>query len=233
MDISSLISLINSHLGLHGIVVPGYTQNYYSDNEALGILYRTIPNILPTFLDRDKTYSNQVLSALIDKCIDDVELVDAIYGSIWKVAKSGNYRTIPYWRLAQDMNYSLSALSRKRKLMGEAFARALVRLDYHASTVKEVVVIPATSRIDELFRSFGLSLREQSVLLEFVRGTSAGRPKIIKDLAISKNTLKVHIRNINKKMKTKTLNEAVEIIRRNISGLKPNTPESLPTGGGV
>ena len=215
MDVLPLISLVNSHLYLLGVSIPGYVPVYYSDTDAISILYRCLPDLMSDFLVRKDVDAKYILSELLDMCCGEIEL-EPIYVAVWTLARKDGRHTIAFWRLAQEMNYSLSTLTRKRKVIGEVFAHGLVRLNYHVSALRPVTVISKSTLIQNILRVYKLSAREQHVLLSFVEQNGLGRQVILDHLGISKNTLKVHIRNINKKMQTQTLNDAVEIIRRNL-----------------
>jgi DNA-binding CsgD family transcriptional regulator len=62
-----------------------------------------------------------------------------------------------------------------------------------------------------LRQKFNLSQSEIKVLVAFCQSENRGRRQIAKDLVLTENTIKTHSRNILRKMKVKTINEAVDI----------------------
>lgn len=64
-----------------------------------------------------------------------------------------------------------------------------------------------------LRQTFGLSDGEIKVLLAYSESENKGRKVIADELVLSPNTIKTHTRSIMKKMKTKTINDAVQIVK--------------------
>ena len=205
MDLAYLVEFV---FGVFG------TDKYYSylvphDDDILGILLKQLPNLTKQLLDEHAgTYHASFLHLLIDRCVKSRLNHLPIYTDI--------FMGEPVESIALKRSYSIEYVRRIRRNIGVVVASQLIQMENIAEMFSQISVSPRAWKVFDYLSALRLSSREQDVLLTFARQDDGGRSSLARKLHISENTLKVHIRSINEKLGTRTLNEAVLVLRKNM-----------------
>lgn len=186
-----------------------YDYSLPPGDDVLGVLLEQLPNLTKQLLDKHAgTYHSGFLYLLIEACVRSRLSHLPIYTDFLKG------KTVE--SIALERSYSIEHIRRVRRNVGAVVASQLVQMEHITEMFLQIPMAPGAWKVFDYLSALRLSPREQDVLLMFAQHDRDGRPSLARKLHISENTLKVHIGNINKKLGTRTLNEAVLVLRKNI-----------------